>query len=248
MSRLEDLKAIVTGAADGIGAAIAEQFAAEGAKVLAVDIQDSPLQALANDSQSIHALVSDVTSDRAPQAIVQKANEALGGIDVLVNNAGIAPVFSLEETTDQVWQRVMDVNLNAAFRLSRAAIVHLRRSKAGRIINLGSIMSDYSAEGMGAYAASKHAVAGLTRTLATELGKDGITANFLQPGAIVTGITKAAFEADEGFRNFWINKSASGRLGLPIDVARVAVFLASSDAAFVNGQGILVDGGAMQSP
>jgi NAD(P)-dependent dehydrogenase (short-subunit alcohol dehydrogenase family) len=124
----------------------------------------------------------------------------------------------------------------------------LKQSEHGRIVNVGSVMSELSAPGMGAYTVSKHGVAGLTRTLALELGEHGITANYVQPGAIVTGITREVFENDGGFRDFWIQKSALKRLGQPQDVANAILFLASREAAFVTGHGLKVDGGAMQSP
>ena len=247
-SRLEGRHAIVTGAADGIGEAITRLFLAEGASVLAVDVAGEKLRAMYKLEPGLTPLVADLAASGATDEVIKTASGLWGGLDVLVNNAGIAPVAPIAETTDELWGRVLEVNLNAMFRLCRAAIPLLQRSKAPRIVNVGSIMSEFAGAGLGAYTASKHAVAGLTKTLATELGPLGIRANYLQPGAIVTGITRDAFAADAGFRDFWTRKSAAGRLGQPIDVARVALFLASDDAEFVNGQGILVDGGAMQSP
>ena len=109
-------------------------------------------------------------------------------------------------------------------------------------------MSDLSAPGMAAYTVSKHGVAGLTKTLALELGEFGITANYIRPGAIVTGITRDVFAADEGFRSFWEQKAALKRLGQPEDIANAIAFLASDEAAFITGHGLLVDGGALQAP
>jgi NAD(P)-dependent dehydrogenase (short-subunit alcohol dehydrogenase family) len=176
------------------------------------------------------------------------ASEQLGGLDVLVNNAGIATGAPLSDLTDELWRKVLDVNLDAVFRISRAAIPLLRTSGRGRIVNIGSVMSERASPGMAAYTVSKHGVAGLTKSLALELGEHGITANYVLPGAIVTGISRNAFAANADFRNFWINKAAVKRLGQPEDVAAAIVFLASEDAAFITGHGLLVDGGALQSP
>jgi NAD(P)-dependent dehydrogenase (short-subunit alcohol dehydrogenase family) len=245
--RLHGMKAVVTGAAGGIGEAVSLLFAKHGAEVLAVDLPDSGLEQAFRRRDSIITLPQDVTAGDATDVITEAVAKRLGGLDILVNSAGVCPVASVESLTDEDWQRAMDVNVTAMFRLCRAAVPFMRKSPAGRIINVGSVMSAFGAADMAAYAASKHAVAGLTKTLASELGRDGITANFLQPGAIVTSTTRQAFRADREFRDFWIHKSASGRLGEPLDVAKVALFLASDDAAFVSGQGIFVDGGAMQS-
>ena len=246
--RLHGMKAVVTGAADGIGEAVSLLFAKHGADVLAVDLPDSPIEQAFRRRTNIITLGVDVAAPDAPDVVLEAVAKRLGGLDILVNNAGVWPRAPVESLSDTDWQRAFDVNVTAMFRLCRAVIPMLKKSPAGRIINVGSVMSTFGAAGMAAYTASKHAVAGLTKTLATELGQFGITANYLQPGAIVTGMTREAFKKDKEFRDFWIRKSAAGRLGEPLDVAKVALFLASDDATFVSGQGILVDGGAMQSP
>ena len=153
-----------------------------------------------------------------------------------------------EQLTDELWEKVLSVNLHAVFKISRAAIVLLKESQRGRIVNIGSVMSQLSSPAMGAYAVSKHGVAALTKTLALELGEYGITANYVQPGAIVTGITREVFAENEEFRNFWTNKAALKRLGQPEDIANAIAFLASTEAEFVTGHGLLVDGGALQAP
>lgn len=245
--RLVGLHAIVTGAADGIGEAIARVFAQQAAGVLAVDLAESGIEDKLGSISAIDVMSCDVAEAGAAGAIVAAAVERLGAIDIVVNNAGVASKAHVESLTDEDWSRTLEINVGSMFRLCREAIPWLKKSPAGRIINVGSVLSSFGAEGLAAYVASKHAVAGLTRTLATELGRDGITANFLQPGAIVTGMTRESFRSDIETRDFWIEKSAAGRLGEPLDVARVALFLASDDAGFVSGQGIVVDGGAMQS-
>lgn len=238
-----DYRVLVTGAGDGIGRATAEAFHEAGARVLAVDISDAGLQSLAK--HGIHTLVQDVAAADAPAAIVSEAEGVLGGLNVLVNNAGICPVGPLADTEDGVWDAVMDVNIKAMFRLSREAVPLLAATPAGRIVNIASVSALLANEGMGAYTVSKHGVAGFSKSLAIEVGRQGITVNYILPGAIVTGITRELVEADEDFRNFWIEKSAAGRWGQPEDIARAILFLASRDADFISGHGLAVDGGAL---
>lgn len=238
--------ALVTGAADGIGKAITLAFAAEGAHVLAVDKTDMSVDAQL-DHERITLMTTDLTAPGAVAAVLEKADRAWGRIDVLVNNAGVASFIPLEETSDEQFEAVMQINVSVVFRFCRDAAPLLKASDGGRIINIGSVMSDFGGVGLTAYAASKHAVAGITKCVASELGPFGITANYIQPGAIVTGITREGFESDPAFRQYWENRAAIGRLGQPEDIAPVAVFLASPAAAFVSGRGLLVDGGAMQS-
>jgi NAD(P)-dependent dehydrogenase (short-subunit alcohol dehydrogenase family) len=238
MGRLAGRTAIVTGAASGIGRASAELFVAEGAGVLAVDRPGSDL-GFEGDIAPLHA---DVTADDAPQAIIAAAVQRFGRLDILFNNAGVGSNALAAEMTDEAWDGVQAVNLRAVFRLCRAAIPHLIASPAGRILNTASVMAEGTDYGLAAYCASKAGVLGLTRTLALELGKHGVTANALLPGAILTGMTQASFERPEVAQT-WAKKSVLRRLGQPIDVARVALFLASDDAGFVTGQAIAADGG-----
>ncbi len=238
-----DYRVLVTGAADGIGRATAEAFHAAGARVLAVDLNEEALATM--EQHGMHTLVQDVAAEDAPARIISEAEGALNGLNVLVNNAGICPVASLEETEDAVWDQTMNVNLRAMFRLSREALPLLAASPAGRIVNIASVSALMANEGMGAYTVSKHGVAGFSKSLAIEVGKSGITVNYILPGAIVTGITRELVEADEDFRNFWVEKSAAGRWGQPEDIARAILFLASTDADFISGHGLAVDGGAI---
>ena len=245
--KLNGVSAVVTGAASGIGAAIARAFLDHGARVLAVDLPGAAgFQSYAQDADrgAARTLESDVTQDGAPEAIVGAAAQAFGGIDILVNNAGVAPPGTIEETTDALWRSVMSVNVDAMFRITRAAVPYLKASGRGRIINLGSIMSDMGGPGLFAYGASKHAVAGMTKSLAVDLGAFGVTANYLQPGAIVTALSAPFFE-DADFRRYWEEKAPVGRLGAPEDCAAAALFLAGEEARFISGVGVNVDGGAI---
>ncbi len=247
LQRLAGKTAIVTGAASGIGQATAQLFAAEGATVLAVDRPGSAITTVHAGLDRIVPLEQDVATDAAPAAILAAALAAGGGaLDILFNNAGVSYNALGELSTDEHWDRVFSVNTRAVFRLCRAAIPALRARAAvtgrARIINTASVMAERTDIGLSAYTASKHAVAGLSKTLALELGKYGITVNYLLPGAIHTGMTAASFQ-DEKIRAIWAKKAALRRLGQPIDMARSVLLLASDEADFITGHGLVADGG-----
>jgi len=226
--RLAGRRAIVTGAASGIGAATVKRLTTDGAEVIGVDLMGD-------------GLIADVATDAGVAAIIAAAG---GRLDILINNAGVCPIAPLAELDDALWANGFAVNVTAPFRLSRALAPVLARSKAGRIINTGSILSSYGDATLTAYSASKHAILGLTRALANELGPMGITVNCIQPGAIVTGMTKGLFENPASVAHY-TSRSPLGRLGQPEEIADVFAFLASDDARFITGQGIIVDGGVM---
>lgn len=247
LQRLAGKVAIVTGAASGIGRATAQLFAAEGATVLAVDRPGSAIHTAHAGVERVHPLAQDVAADGAAEAIVAAALQAGGGqLDILFNNAGVSYNALGELSTDADWDRVFSVNIRAVFRLCRAAIPALRARAAvtgrARIINTASVMAERTDLGLSAYTASKHAVAGLSKTLALELGKHGITVNYLLPGAIHTGMTARSF-ADEKIAAIWARKAALRRLGQPIDMARSVLLLASDEADFITGHGLVADGG-----
>lgn len=233
---LSGMKALVTGASSGIGAGAVARLQAEGMAVFGA-AREAPAD-----------LVIDVAAAGAADSIVAAAAAALGGIDILVANAGISGFVALDGHPDAAWDEMIAINLSSVFRLCRAALPWLKASPRARIITIGSVMSDHGDAGMAAYAASKHGVLGLTRSLATELGPTGITVNCIQPGAILTGITAPAFAAMPDFETLWRSKAPLGRIGTPDDIAGVIAFLASDDARFVSGHGIVVDGGAMAHP
>ena len=249
MGMLAGRRVVVTGAASGIGRAIVEHFADQGARILAVDINAmEALKAGAWAAKAISVLSLDITAKEAPQQIIAELQSLFGGVDVLINNAGISSFIPLTETTDSDWSDILNLNLTSVFRLCRDAVPLLKDSGSGRIINMGSVMSTFGAAGLTAYTASKHGIAGLTKCLASELGPFGITANFIQPGAIRTAITLPGIAADADFERFWQQKAALGRWGEPEDIAPVAAFLASEQAGFVSGTGIVADGAATQAP
>ena len=247
MSRFEGKKIIVTGAADGIGLATAKHFATKGGQVLAVDLPSSSLISAVADFPAITPLHQDMTASDASANVLAEVAARFGGLDILVNNAGVCPFGPLADTEDDVWQHTFDVNVSAIHKLGQQCLPLLKLSDAGRVINTASLSSVVANAGMGVYTASKHAVAGLSKSMAQEWGEFGITVNYVLPGAIVTGITRDLFTSDPEFRAFWERKAAVGRLGQPEDIAKAILFLASDDAAFISGHGLVVDGGALIS-
>ena len=246
MADLTGKFAVITGAASGIGRATAQLFAERGAKVLAVDRPESAISTAHEGNGAIKVLAKSVADDDAPETIVKAALDAYGAIDILFNNAGVSGRSLTHETSDAEWDRQFAVNVRAPFRISRAAIPHLikRAEEKGRarIICTASVMAFDTDIGLCAYTSSKHAVAGLTKTMALELGKYKVTANYILPGAIHTGMTQASF-ADPFIRGVWEKKAALRRLGEPIDMARAALLLASDEADFITGHGLVADGG-----
>ncbi len=232
---LSGRRAVVTGAASGIGAAAVARLVDEGCRVLAVDRVEQGLAGTFN-------LAADVTN---PGVILAEVDARLGGCDILINNAGVCPAGPFEAMTEEMWETALGVNVTAVMKLTRALLGHLKASDAGRVINTGSILSRFGDAGLVAYAASKHGVLGLTRALAMELGPLGITVNCVQPGAIATGMTRPMFDSNPDSLSYYVGRSALGRIGQPEDIADVMVFLATDDARFITGQGIMVDGGVM---
>lgn len=234
--RLNGRVAVVTGGASGIGAQTAARLVADGAEVLRVDQK--------GDAD----LLLDVTSDSASKEILDAVKSRFGKLDIIVTCAGISKFLPLEDTSDHVWDNNLAVNLTAVFRLVRDAAPLLKESQAGRVVTIGSVMSEFAGSGLAAYTASKHGLLGLSRALATELGGHGITVNCVQPGAIETPMTAPAFNDMPEYKTFWSEKAPLGRLGQPQDIADVIAFLVSDDARFMSGHGIYVDGAAMVQP
>lgn len=232
--RLAGRSALVTGAGSGIGAATAARLRADGARVYTVDLKGEVDR---------HA---DVTAPGINASLVAEAVARHGGLDILVPCAGVSAFHPLEGHGDAYFDMVMAVNVTAVFRLIRDAVPALKQSRHGRIVTIGSTMARFGDAGLVAYGTSKHAVLGMTRSVACELGPFGITVNCLQPGAIETPMTEPAFTQMPQFKTYWENKAALGRLGQPEDIADVIAFLCSDDARFFSGQGFFVDGGAMQ--
>ena len=247
-NRLTGKVAIITGAASGIGEATVTLFTEQGAKVIANDLSAEALENAHGSNPNVVCVAKDVCDDNAPETLVAAAISSFGRLDILFNNAGICPPEAILEQTEANWVRVLDVNVRSINRLTLAAVPHLQESGNGRVINTGSIQSQIAGEMLTAYTTSKHAVAGLTKQQALELGPLGITCNFIQPGFVVTGISKGYSdlmtpEEKDEFEAFWINKNPVGRLGQPIDIANGALFLSLDSSNFINGTGLKIDGG-----
>ena len=242
--------AVVTGAARGIGAAIARRLAADGVAVAAVDTDTEGCARTANgiveDGGRSIAIAADVTDEHAAARAVERAAAELGGVTILVNNAGIIRDNLLFKMSTDDWDAVMGVHLRGAFLMTRAAQAHMTAAKWGRIVNLSST-SALGNRGQVNYAAAKAGLQGFTKTLALELGKFGVTANAIAPGFFDTEMTQAT--ADRLGVDFEDWKAAVsrdipvGRVGRPADVAAVAGFLCSEEAGYVSGQVIYVAGG-----
>jgi len=238
--------AIVTGAAGGIGAATAYRLALEGADILAVDVAGERLAgavaAMGETSGKVTALVSDVTDETAPDAILATCLERFGRLDILINNAGIGGSKAVHETVDGDFDRLIAVNLTSVFRLSRAALTALPRP-GGRIVNLSSVYGMIGFPGTSSYAVAKAGVAQLTRQMAADYAPQGIVVNAVAPGIIRTPMTERRLGEDIWFRRMMVDTTPIGRIGTPEDVASVVAFLCSAESAFIVGQVIAVDGG-----
>ncbi|HEX8420496.1 MAG TPA: SDR family oxidoreductase [Sphingomonas sp.] len=235
--RLKDRVALVTGAASGIGHATAELFAYEGACVLAVDLPGVPC---AFSTDRIIAIESDVAADDAPGRIAQVLDAGFGRVDIVVNNAAILRSAPFAEMSDEFWDTMFHVSLRAGFRIVRDLLPLLKRSAAGRIISMSSMAAQRAVPQQSAYGAAKAGLIALARNMALEFGPHGITSNVILPGPVMTGMTHAM---DPARAAAWSARSPLGRLGEPEDVATVALFFASDDAAYVTGQALAVDGG-----
>lgn len=242
------LRAFVTGAASGIGRATAHLLALEGAKVAVTDRYADGTRSVAEEimargGQAI-ALPLDVADPEAVRAAVDHAARLLGGLDILVNNAGISALCPIDDPAyDAQWDRHVAIVLTAQQRLVRAALPWLRRSGCPRIVNIASTEALGATAGLSAYSATKAGVVGLTRSLAVELGKAGITVNCICPGPIDTGMT--AEIPDAGKAAYAARRTALRRYGRPEEIAHMIVSIALPGASYLTGAVIPVDGGLM---
>ncbi|MDA1072138.1 MAG: SDR family NAD(P)-dependent oxidoreductase [Proteobacteria bacterium] len=242
--RFDGKAAIVTGAAGGIGRATALRLAGDGARVFAVDVKEAELAETAAmaGGAPFETMLADVADRTAPERIVAAAMTAFGRLDFLVNNAGIGGRGgSVTDTADDGWDRIVDINLSAVFRMSRAALPHLPRP-GGKVVHISSVFGMVGfPEGPG-YAASKAGVAQLTRQMTADFGAQGINVNAIAPGVIDTPMTHRAINEDTWYQEAMIKNTPMG-VGQPHDIAGVVAFLCSDDARYIAGQVIPVDGG-----
>jgi 2-deoxy-D-gluconate 3-dehydrogenase len=242
---LEGRVALVTGASRGIGAAIAKALAEAGADVAAhgnVTPSEATCQQVRASGRRAIALVADMADPGAPDRLIREAIAGLGGLDIVVNNAGTIRRGPAVDTQDEDWHAVIDVNLHGVFRLCRAAGRHMLAGRGGKIINIASLLSFQGGLTVPAYAASKSAVAGLTRALSNEWASKGINVNAIAPGYIRTDNTRA-LQQDETRNRQILERIPVGRWGEPSDLGGAAVFLASRASDYVHGHILAVDGG-----
>ncbi|MEE2761289.1 MAG: 3-oxoacyl-[acyl-carrier-protein] reductase [Pseudomonadota bacterium] len=241
MFDLSGKRALVTGASGGIGGAIARQLCDQGAQVTLSGTRTDALVALADElGDGAHVAPADLADANASAALAEAAEAAMGGVDILVNNAGLTRDNLTLRMKDEEWQTVLDVNLGAAFRLSRACLRGMMKQRWGRIISITSVVGVIGNAGQANYAASKAGMIGMSKSLAVEFASRGITVNCLAPGFIITVMTEALKDEQ---RETLLASVPSGRLGTVEDVSAGVVYLASDEAAYVTGQTLHINGG-----
>jgi 3-oxoacyl-[acyl-carrier protein] reductase len=252
MGRFDGRVAVVTGAARGIGFGTAQRFAEEGASVAVIDLDESAASEAAGklslgEGQKAVGIGCDVSDAAAVEAAVDRVVSELGGIHILVNNAGVTRDNLLFKMTDEDWDMVMGVHLRGAFLMTRAAQKHFVEQRYGKILNLSSV-SALGNRGQANYSAAKMGIQGFTRTLGIELGPYGVNANAIAPGFIATEMTDATARRlkmePEELRKMNADANPVRRVGQPEDIAAAAAFLCSDEASYVTGQTLYVDGGA----
>ncbi len=240
MFDLSGRTALVTGASGGIGGAIARQLHAQGAAVVLAGRRRDALAALAEAlGEKVRIEVAELAEPEAAQRLIEAA-DAAGGVDVLINNAGLTRDNLALRMKDEDWQTVLEVNLSAGFRLIRAALRGMMRRRWGRIVNVTSIVAQTGNPGQANYAAAKAGMIGMTKSLAAEVASRGITVNCVAPGFIETPMTDALSEQQ---RARLLERVPVGRLGSTADVAAAVGYLVSEEAAYVTGQTLHVNGG-----
>jgi len=240
--RLYGLNALVLNAGSGVGEAIARTLIKHGATVIAADTANSGVDRHYRSVKGITGVVANLTDADRLRELVEQSVETMGGLDIIVNDFPLRQDAPLEKA-DETLEKLLQSRATLTMAVCRAALPHLKKSPAGRIINIGFLRSCFAANGDDANARAERDLANLTRALAAETGEFGITANYIQPGAVMTPASREVFRKDKALRDHCIKSSAARRVGEPVDIAKVALFLASDDAVFVSGTGIAVDGG-----
>ena len=233
--------ALVTGASGGIGGEIARALHGAGATVALSGTREGPLEELAAAlGERAHVVPCDLSDAAAVDALPKRASEAMGGLGILVNNAGITRDGLFMRMSDEDWQQVLDVNLTATMRLCRASLRGMMKARWGRIVNVGSVVGSIGNPGQANYAAAKAGLAGLTKSIAHEVAPRGVTANMVAPGFITTAMTD---KLTEDQRAGLLERVPMGRMGEAREVAGAVLYLASPEAAYVTGATLHVNGG-----
>lgn len=241
MFDMTDKKALVTGASGGIGADIARALHKAGATVGLSGTRVEPLEALAASlGERAHVLPCNLSDSAAVDALPKQAVEAMGGLDILVNNAGITRDNLFMRMSEDEWQSVIDVNLTATFKLCKGSIRGMMKSRWGRIINISSVVGATGNPGQANYAASKAGMVGMSKSLAYEVASRGITVNAIAPGFIETAMTD---KLTDDQKSAILTQVPSGRMGKPDEIAAAVLFLASSEAGYITGATLHVNGG-----
>ncbi|MDR3566328.1 MAG: 3-oxoacyl-ACP reductase FabG [Negativicutes bacterium] len=241
--RFKNEVAVITGAARGIGAAIARKLYVEGCRIVVLDINEAAAlactQAIDPGGSRSLALSCDVSSKDSVSQAIAKVIEKFETVDILVNNAGITMDAMIHKMSLEQWQKVVDVNLTGTFLMTSAVVPYMREKKQGRIINISST-SAYGNIGQSNYAATKAGVIGLTKTLAKELGRYSITVNAIEPGVIETDMLK---DVPQSIKDGWLKVMPLARMGQPEDIANAVCFFATDEASFITGVELPVCGG-----
>jgi 3-oxoacyl-[acyl-carrier protein] reductase len=241
MFDLSGMTALVTGASGGIGSAIAKALAEQGARVALSGTRQEVLRKVADEIGGDHVVISTNLSDsEAVDRLVPQAIEQLGQLDILINNAGVTRDNLAMRMKDEEWSDVIRINLEAAFRLSRAALKPMMRARFGRIVSITSVVGATGNPGQANYAASKAGLVGMSKALAQEVASRGITVNCIAPGFIASAMTDALPDAQ---KENLLTRIPAGKLGDGGDIAAAAVYLASREAAYVTGHTLHVNGG-----
>lgn len=240
--RLFGMKAIVTGAATGIGEAVVRTLIKHGTSVLAVDVEASGIDKHFAALRGVTGFAANIKTDGVAGQVANKAAQVLGGVDILACNVDIHPDKPLVDEDQEGITQHLERRRVLMTALFDAALPHLKKSPAGRVINIGCLRSEFGADADEGFAQAQNALASMTKQQAAAIGKFGITSNYIQPGAIMTPASRRIFGAAKALRDHCIAASAAKRLGEPVDVAKVALFLATDESAFVSGTGIVVDG------
>ena len=240
MKDLKNKNIIVTGASGGIGNSIVEKLNECGANILATGTRVEKLEELKNKFKNIKILKFDISQNEKIEEFIENASKELGGLDCIVNNAGITQDNLAIRMNLEEWKKVIDLNLTSTFLMSKFAVKKMLKNKKGKIINITSVVGHTGNLGQANYTASKAGVIAMSKSLAIEYAKKNINVNCISPGFIKTAMTD---KIDEKFKEVIISKIPSARLGEPQDIANAVIFLASSQSDYINGETLHVNGG-----